>query len=120
VDDEPDVVSLVEKTLRMDGFEVVCAYDGIGALDLASSEKPDIILLDIMMPMMSGYEVCEQLKGNPSTSNIPVIALSSAHTMDAREHSLRAGAVTLITKPFMPAELTAQIRRYLAPSPVRD
>lgn len=113
VDDEPDVVELLERTLRGDGFEVVSAYDGIGALDIAGTERPDLIILDIMMPMMSGYEVCAQLKANPATQHIPVLCLSSAHTPDARANALRAGAATLITKPFMPAELIAQIRRYL-------
>lgn len=113
VDDEPDVVLMIERTLRSEGFDVAKAYDGIGALDLVSTEKPDLILLDIMMPMMSGYEVCEQLKANPQTQHIPVICLSSAHTPNARALSLRAGAAELIAKPFFPAELAAQIRRHL-------
>lgn len=113
VDDEPDVVSLIERTLKSDGFEVVKAYDGIGALDLVSAEKPDLVLLDLMMPMMSGYEVCQQIKSNPQTRDIPVVCLSSAHTPDARAHSLKAGAVELLTKPFFPQELIAQIRRHL-------
>ena len=113
VDDEPDVVELLERTLKSEGFDVVCAYDGIGALDLVSTERPDLVLLDIMMPMMSGYEVCAQIKANPTTSGTPVICVSSAHTHDARSNALRAGAATLLTKPFMPAELVAQIRRYL-------
>jgi DNA-binding response OmpR family regulator len=113
VDDEPDVVALLEHTLRSEGFDVVKAYDGIAALDLVGTEKPDLILLDIMMPMMSGYEVCEQIKSNPQTKAIPVVCLSSAHTPDARTQSLKAGAAELITKPFYPAELVAQIRRHL-------
>ncbi|MFP4500158.1 MAG: PleD family two-component system response regulator [Candidatus Hydrogenedentota bacterium] len=113
VDDEPDVVMLIERTLKAEGFDVVRAYDGIAALDLVETEKPDLVLLDIMMPMMSGYEVCEQLKANPETQQIPVVCLSSAHTPDARAQSLHVGAVTLITKPFLPAELVAQVRRHL-------
>lgn len=113
VDDEPDVVALLERTLKTEGFEVIAAYDGIGALDLVSSEKPDLVLLDIMMPMMSGYEVCEQIKANPQTQDVPVVCVSSAHTPDARAQSLRAGAVELLTKPFLPAELLAQVRRHL-------
>lgn len=116
VDDEPDVVELFERTLKAEGFEVVVAYDGIGALDVASTDRPDLILLDIMMPMMSGYEVCSQLKSNPTTQQIPVICVSSAHTPDARAHALKAGAATLVTKPVMPKELIAQIRRYLRPA----
>ena len=113
VDDEPDVVDLLERTLKGEGFEVVSAYDGIGAIDVACNDRPDLILLDIMMPMMSGYEVCAQLKSNPTTQDIPVLCVSSAHTSDARANALRAGAATLITKPFMAKELVAQIRRYL-------
>jgi len=113
VDDEPDVVAFLEATLRADGFDVVKAYDGIGALDLVSSERPDLVLLDIMMPMMSGYEVCEQIKANPETQNIPVVCVTSAHTPDARAQSLRMGAATLVTKPFLAKELVAQVRRHL-------
>ena len=113
VDDEPDVVTLIERSLKVEGFEVVTAYDGILALDLAETDKPDLILLDIMMPMMSGYEICQQLKSNPLTQQIPVVCLSSAHSMDARARSRQVGAVTLLMKPFSPAELVAQIRRYL-------
>tara|TARA_R110001592_G_scaffold30011_4_gene107947 strand:- start:1365 stop:1757 length:393 start_codon:yes stop_codon:yes gene_type:complete len=113
VDDEPDVVSLIERTLLADGFEVFKAFDGIGALDMIMAEKPDLVLLDIMMPMMSGYEVCAQIKSNPQTQDIPVVCLSSAHTPDARAMSIKAGAVELIAKPFFPSELLAQIRRHL-------
>lgn len=113
VDDEPDVVTLIERTLKSEGYEVVCAYDGISAVDLVSTEKPDLVLVDIMMPMMSGYEVCEQLRANPQTQHIPLLCVSSAHTPDARAQSLRVGASALVVKPFMPAELLAQIQRYL-------
>jgi len=113
VDDETDVVEFIARTLQTEGFDVVCAYDGIGALDLVDSERPDLVVLDIMMPMMSGYEVCEQMKSNPQTQDIPIICVSSAHTPDARALSLRVGAATLIVKPFRPAELVAQVRRYL-------
>ena len=113
VDDEPDVVTMIENALKSDGFIVVRAYDGIEALDLVSIENPDLILLDIMMPMMSGYEVCEQIKANPQTQHIPIVCITSAHASDALAQSQRAGAATLITKPFLPAELLAQIRRHL-------
>lgn len=113
VDDEPDIVEFLEKTLRSDGYLVLPAYDGIAALDMASTDKPDLIILDIMMPMMSGYEVCEQLKSNPATQQIPVLCVSSAHSADARAKSMRSGAVNLVTKPFLPTELLAQVRRYL-------
>jgi CheY-like chemotaxis protein len=113
VDDEPDVVMLIATTLRGEGFDVIPAYDGLEALDKAALEKPDLIILDIMMPMMSGYEVCQQLKSDPASQHIPVVCLSSAHTPDARAQSLHVGAVTLLTKPFLPNELVAQIKRHL-------
>ena len=116
VDDEPDVVSLLETTLKAEGFNVLTAYDGIAALDLCTTERPDLVLLDIMMPMMSGYEVCEQIKANPLTKNIPVLCISSAHTPEARAQCFRAGAAELLKKPFFPAELVAQIGRHLKAS----
>jgi len=114
VDDEPDVVTLIERTLCGEGYEVFSAYDGISALDIAETEQPDLILLDIMMPMMSGYEVCEQLKANPQTKEITVLCVSSAHSADALARSRQVGAVGLVMKPFTPAELVAQIRRFLS------
>lgn len=116
VDDEPDVVALIETTLKGEGFDVVTAYDGITALDVCNTEKPDLILLDIMMPLMSGYEVCEQIKANPLTQHIPVLCISSAHSPEARAHCFRVGAVELLKKPFLPAELIAQVKRHLKES----
>jgi CheY-like chemotaxis protein len=113
VDDEPDVVTLIERTLSGEGFEVFTAYDGISALDIAAIDKPQVIVLDIMMPMMSGYETCMQLKANPETRHIPVLCLTSAHSPDVREQAQKAGAQALLVKPIMPAELVAQIKRYL-------
>ena len=114
VDDEPDVVTLIERALESEGFESVAAYDGISALDIAEAEEPSVILLDIMMPMMSGYEVCEQLKANPQTQGIPIICVTSAHTTEAVARCRQVGANALLTKPFSPAELIAQINRQLA------
>ena len=113
VDDEPDVVTLLERTLMAEGFDVLCAYDGIAALDIAETDQPDLILLDIMMPMMSGYEVCQQLKSNPQTRHIPVLCVTSAHSAQTRENAQQAGAQALLVKPFMSKELIAQVNRYL-------
>jgi CheY-like chemotaxis protein len=120
VDDEPDVVTLIERTLETEGFESVAAYDGISALDIAEAEEPAVILLDIMMPMMSGYEVCEQLKANPQTQGIPIICVTSAHSTEAFARCRQVGANALLTKPFSPAELIAQIQRQLARLEERD
>lgn len=113
VDDEPDLVEFIARLLRAEGFDVLTAYDGINAMDMTENERPDIILLDIMMPMVSGYEVCQQIKANPMTRNIPILCMTSAHSIDARARSRQAGAATVIVKPFTPAELVAQVRRHL-------
>ena len=113
VDDEPDIVDVIQRALAAEGFVVSMAYDGISALDLVEQENPDLILLDVMMPMMSGYEVCHQLKSNPQTKHIPVLCVTSAHRPETRVNAQKAGAQGLLIKPFMPAELVAQIRRHL-------
>lgn len=116
VDDEPDVVSMMQRALETDGYEALCAYDGIGALDIAESERPDLVLLDLMMPMMSGYDVCKQLKANVHTKHIPVLCVTSAHSEKVKEDARLAGAEGLLMKPFMSAELVAQVERLLGKS----
>lgn len=113
VDDEADVVTMLQRTLLSEGFEVYCAYDGLSALDSAAIDRPDVIVLDIMMPMMSGYETCYQLKSNPETKNIPVLCLTSAHSVDVRNKCQQAGAQALLIKPILPQEFVAQVKRYL-------
>lgn len=113
VDDEPDVVEMIVLALTGEGFEVVQAYDGLSALDMVESEQPDLVLLDIMMPMMSGYQVCEQLKANPLTKDIPIVCLTSASAPDVHAKSIQLGAVGLMEKPFLPSELADQVRRFL-------
>lgn len=114
VDDEPDVLEMVVRALEADGFQTISAFDGLSALDLAESEQPDLVLLDIMMPMMSGYEVIEQLKANPQTQRIPVVCLTSAESLSARARSRKAGAAGMIMKPFAPSELVQELRKVLA------
>ena len=116
VDDEPDVVTMWQRSLLTEGFEVICAYDGISAVDMAEVDKPDLVLLDIMMPMMSGYDVCRQIKANPATEHIPVLCVTSAQSPEVRENAQAAGAQGLLIKPFATRELVAQINRFL-PSP---
>ncbi len=116
VDDEEDVVNLWQRALLMEGFDVLPAYDGISALDLAESEQPSLILLDIMMPMMSGYEVCQQVKSNPQTQHIPILCVTSAQSAEVAANARRAGAQGLMVKPFTTKELVVQINRMLGAS----
>ncbi len=113
VDDESDVVALIQRALEMERFDTVVAYDGISALDLIETENPSLVLLDIMMPMMSGYEVCQQIKSNPHTQHIPVLLVTSAHNEMTRKNAQASGAQGLLIKPFVAAELVAQVERHL-------
>lgn len=113
VDDEPDVVKMMERALSTEGFEVLSAYDGLAALGIAEVDQPNAIVLDIMMPMMSGYETCAQLKQNPNTQNIPVLCLTSANSPEVRDKARKAGAQALLNKPILPRELAVQLQRYI-------
>lgn len=113
VDDEPDVVTMFQRNLEPEGYDTIPAYDGIAAVDIAESDQPDLILLDIMMPMMSGYDVCRQVRSNPNTKHIPIVCMTSASSPETRQRARDAGAQAVLIKPFAVAELIAQIKRYL-------
>ena len=113
VDDEEDVLRFINDALKLEGMEVITAFDGLSAIDTATAERPDVIILDIMMPLMNGYEVCEQLRREPSTAKIPVLFLSSAYTTEAVRASRRLGAGGYIVKPFAPAELVRSVKDVL-------
>jgi len=115
VDDEEDVVTLWQRSLLMEGYEVLTAFDGIAALDIAETENPDI-----MMPMMSGYDVCRQLKANPATHDIPILCVTSAQNPEVAQNARAAGAQGILIKPFTTQELVAQIHRFLPASPSAD
>lgn len=112
-DDERDIRELIGFTLRFAGFEVVLTADGFEAIDKASLEQPDLILLDVRMPKITGYEVCRQLKENPVTSSIPVVFLSAKGQEGEIKQGLASGAVEYIVKPFAPDELTNQVKDIL-------
>ncbi|MEE8484568.1 MAG: diguanylate cyclase [Nitrospinota bacterium] len=110
VDDERDLVLNLKATLVSEGYEVLTANDGENALGLAEGHLPDIILLDIMMPGMDGFEVCKRLKANPKTENLNVIFLSARDMVYSKIKGLDSGADDYITKPFNHDELLARLR----------
>ena len=114
VDDELDILQLIEMTLISDGFEVVTASNGIEALEKARIHTPDLILLDLMMPEMDGFEVIKNLKQTPNMRNIPVIMLTARAQAHERIEGLSAGADDYITKPFELDELKLRIESILA------
>jgi len=113
VDDEEDVILFIKRALTIEGMEVVTAFDGLSALDAALEEDPDLIILDIMMPIMNGYEVCARLRLEEKTRDIPIIMLSSAYTTDTVRQAKLAGGSGYVAKPFTPAELVSEIRKLL-------
>jgi len=113
VDDEEDLVKAVSFRLELEGYDVIEAADGQAALDKVKSERPDLIVLDLMLPKINGYKVCEFLKADPGYKNIPVI-MFTARAQDADiKMSEEVGADSYITKPFEPAMLMATIKDLL-------
>lgn len=104
-DDEEDIKIVLRMFLESRGYEVCTAYDGLDAIDQARNEKPDVILLDIMMPLLDGFEVCRQLKADPETKDTPIIMLSAASHAESVQKGLNAGAVDYLIKPFEPEKL---------------
>ena len=109
VDDQPLNIALVKQFLG-DKYRVLSALNGLEALELCRSQLPDLVLLDVMMPNMSGYEVCKRLVGDSATRHIPVIFITSNHGPDEEAHGLSLGAVDFIAKPLNPVVLQARVR----------
>ena len=113
VDDEKDMVEVVASRLRASNYNVILAYDGQEALDKAHKEKPDLIILDLMLPKMDGYWVCGLLKADVRYNKIPVIIFTArAHESD-KQMGQDVGADAYITKPFEPQELLTKIKELL-------
>lgn len=112
-EDEELLVELLEFKLRQAGFDVVTAPDGEVALDLAWKERPDLILLDGMMPVFDGFEVLRHLKSTPDLARIPVIMLTARRTESDIAMGLEQGAADYMVKPFSPVELLARVRKAL-------
>jgi len=113
VDDEIDTLLPLKRSLEVEDYIVVGAANGLEALIKAKTEIPDIILLDLMMPEMDGYEVCEKLKKDPVTKNIPVIILTAKDAVRDKVKGLDIGADDYVTKPFNLTELRARIKSVL-------
>lgn len=114
VEDEPSLRQLVKISLKSkEKLELITAKNGREALELAPKEKPDLILLDVVMPQMSGYDVLRELKKSPETASIPVVFMSACFRGDDTEEGLKLGAVGHICKPFNPRKLGEEISKIL-------
>ena len=113
VDDNQQNCELLEAYLSGEGYQIDVAYDGVTTLERVGVDQPDLILLDIMMPKLSGYEVCQQLKLKEETRNIPVIMVTALNEVAAIEKAVKAGADDFLTKPVNKLELTTRVRSLL-------
>jgi len=113
-EDEHDIRELITFTLQYAGHEVTSATNGEEAYQSALKLLPDLILLDVRMPRMTGYEVCEKIKSNPETQLIPVVFLSAKGQAAEVKTGLMSGAVEYIVKPFAPDQLVERVRAILA------
>ncbi|MGO1370528.1 MAG: response regulator [Senegalia sp. (in: firmicutes)] len=113
VDDEENIVELIKYNLKNNGYDIITAFDGEEAYIKAIKENPDLILLDIMLPMLDGIEVCKKLKKNKQTENIPIIMLTAKTEETDKVLGLEIGADDYITKPFNIRELIARVKAVL-------
>ncbi|MGF1449043.1 MAG: response regulator [Opitutales bacterium] len=114
VDDQPVNITLLERKLQLEGMEVDSALDGPTCLDKVAEFHPDVILLDVMMPGMDGYEVCAKLHANEATRDIPIIFITASISKEGRLHGLESGAVDYITKPIDLDETAARVRTQIS------
>jgi len=115
VDDEPSIVKLVTATLEARGHDVTPAYDGVEAIAQAKLHKPDLILLDVMMPHMDGIEVRKRLLADQGTKDIPVIHLTAVGDFDKQREALADGVTDYMVKPFSPSDLAQRVADNLDP-----
>lgn len=113
VEDETPLVTLLRYNLEREGYAVLEAQDGDEALNLVREQRPDLVLLDWMLPLMSGIEVCRQLRRDPQTRAIPIVMLTARGEEGDKLRGLDSGADDYVTKPFSPSELIARIRAVL-------
>lgn len=113
IDDEVDIGETVKIRLEVNGYSVNLAYDGLDGIDKAVKTRPDLILLDILMPQVDGFEVCRRLRKIPETQNIPIIMLTAIKSPESLQKAKEAGAQDYLAKPFESGELVEIVRFYL-------
>lgn len=113
VDDEPNIVTSLEFMMKREGFEVSIATDGDAAIEMVTALRPDLVLLDVMMPKRSGFEVCEMIRGLPELSATKIVMLTAKGRDTEVAKGLAMGADAYVTKPFSTKELAARIKEIL-------
>ena len=113
-EDEPDIRDLIAFTLRFAGYEVITGSNGEEGYQLTKSERPDLVMLDVRMPKLTGYEACKRIKSEPELAATPVIFLSAKGQENEIEQGLAAGAEEYLLKPFAPDQLVDRVKAVLA------
>jgi DNA-binding response OmpR family regulator len=119
VDDEPDLLAVLRFGLESEGFEVIEASDGERGLEMARAERPDLLVLDLMLPRMDGYKVCRALKFDERYKRLPIFILSARSGETDRRLAMDLGADDYITKPYEVKDLVGRIRSKLGPPPAK-
>jgi DNA-binding response OmpR family regulator len=114
VDDDPVILKLLEVNFEMEGFTVVRASDGVEGLERAREVLPDVVVLDVMMPRMTGHEVATALRSDPATASIPIIFVTARAQSGDVERGMELGVDDYVTKPFDPLDLIARVNAVLA------
>lgn len=114
IEDDLSAARLTEYTLEQAGYEVITAYDGFDGLDKAVTECPDLIILDVMLPGLDGYEVCRQLRQESETATLPILIISAKARDDDRDIGLRVGADAYIAKPVDPSVIIQKVEDILS------
>jgi len=114
IDDEPELVKAVEVRLKANGYDVEVAYDGKEGIDKAKEIRPDLILLDFVMPMMDGYEVARELMADIEIKQIPIVVLTASQQKDLKTRFREKGINAFIVKPFETSELLDMVNKYLS------
>jgi DNA-binding response OmpR family regulator len=114
VDDEEDVTDLIAFNLRRENYEVATVANGRGALELIARRRPDLLLLDLMLPDLDGFAICEILRRQAETADLPIVILSAWNEPDSRHLGLELGAIDFLNKPFSPRALTARVNELLS------
>jgi len=113
VEDDPDIVEMIDYNLKKEGYRIISVLNGEDAIGIAEKENPDLIILDLMLPEMDGFQVCKHLRSEEKTSSVPIIMLTAKSQETDKVVGLELGADDYMTKPFSPRELVARIKAVL-------
>ncbi|NLX91766.1 MAG: response regulator [Firmicutes bacterium] len=113
VEDEKNIILGVKTCLEVANYQVLVVEDGEKAIETAVNERPDLILLDLMLPKIDGFTVCRELKSKEETKNIPIVVLTAKVEEESRRRAMEAGADSYMTKPFRPEELWQEIKKFI-------